>query len=366
LDFPELESEGRGASADEFANVPSPRRRHPALALAATALAAFLVYQIHDDLFFALSHSSAVDVGDARALAATPMDKLPINQFVRMSGMADRESGVIIDTAGSWKFTQFFRLLGTRSRVFVSRVPDPIPVEQAEKDVFVGRLIRFRDLSFEDAIRKHFANRVSATHFFALATVRDKVAASHGGPVVLPDLLGEQVSLAPNDELSMDVARPTDMVVEMPRAKYPDVAAARAAIEQQGGKVLDEVAKASDAKGLALVVTFTEEKRDRAMQALSELDEHVRFRPIRATHTARIAEVTVSKDGLLVQSAKGNSELPFGQILAISTQATVQIPADALILREGERPRDHLKILIVAVFLLGFAAVNLLALRTRA
>jgi hypothetical protein len=76
--------------------------------------------------------------------------------------------------------------------------------------------------------------------------------------------------------------------------------------------------------------------------------------------------VTVGKDGLLVQSAKGSSELPFGQILAISTQATVQIPADALILREGERPRDHLKILIVAVFLLGFAAVNLLALRTRA
>ena len=366
LDFPELESGSGGAPADEFANVPSPRRRHPAIALAATALAAFLIYQIHEDLLFALSHFDAVDVGDARTLAAAPLDKLPLNQYVRMSGMADRESGVIIDTAGSWKFAQFFRLLGTRSRVFVSRVSDPIPVEQAEKDVFVGRLVRFRELSYAAAIRKHFANRVSATHFFAPATVRDKVAASNGGPVVLPDLLGEQVTLAPNDEISIDIARPADMVVEMPLTKYPNVAAARAAIEQQGGKVLDEVAKASDAKSVAFVVTFPEEKRDPGMHALSELDEHVRFLPVRATHTARISEMTVGKEGLLVQSAKESQELPLGQILAISTLASVQIPADALILREGERPRDHIKDLIVVVFLLGFAVVNLLALRARA
>ena len=180
LDFPELESGGDGVSADEFANVPSPRRRHPAIALGAAALAAFLLYQIHDDVFFALSHSDARDLGDARALATAPVDKLPVNAYVRLAGMADRKSGVIIDTAGSWRFTQFFRLLGTRSRIFVSRVADPIPVEQAEKDVFVGRLMRFRDLSFQAAIRKHFANRVTATHFFAPTAVRAKVTAAQG------------------------------------------------------------------------------------------------------------------------------------------------------------------------------------------
>jgi hypothetical protein len=58
-------------------------------------------------------------------------------------------------------------------------------------------------------------------------------------------------------------------------------------------------------------------------------------------------------------------DLPMNQIIAVRTLATVQIPDDAFLLREGERPRDHFKILIVAVFLLGFAAVNLLALRPR-
>ena len=354
-------------SADEFAHVPSSRRRHPAIALAATALAAFLIYQIHDDLLFALSHSEARDIGDARTLVATPVDSLPINQHVRLSGMADRESGVVIDTAGSWKFTQFFRLLGTRSRMFVSRVPDPIPVEQAEKDVFVGRLVRFRDLSFQAAIRKHFANRVSATHFFPPSAVRDRVATSNGGPVVLADMLGEQVSLAPTDELFIDVARPADMVVELPRKKYPDMPAARAAVEQQGGQVLDEAVRSSDANAIALVVTFPEENRDQGMHAVSQLDEHVRFRPLRKTHPVPISGLAAGQGnaGLRIQTAGESKELPLAQVLAVSTQATVQIPDDALLLLEGEKPRDHLKVLIVAAFLLGFAVVNLLAMRAR-
>jgi hypothetical protein len=249
--------------------------------------------------------------------------------------------------------------------VFVSRVPDPIPVEQAEKDVFVGRLVRFSDLSFQAAIRKHFANRVSATHFFAPSAVRDRVATSNGGPVVLADMLGEQVSLAPTDELSIDVARPNDMAIELPRAKTPDMPAARAAVEQRGGQVLDEVVKSSDPKAIALVVTFPEDRRDQGMHALSELDQHVRFRPVRRTHSVPISGLAAGKDGLRMQAAGEPKELPLSQILAISTQATVQIPDDALLLLEGERPRDHLKVLIIAAFLLGFAAVNLLAMRAR-
>lgn len=365
LDFPELESGGGGVSADEFANVPSPRRRHPAIALGAAALAAFLLYQIHDDVFFAFSHSDARDLGDARALATAPADKLPVNAYVRLAGMADRESGVIIDTAGSWRFTQFFRLLGTRSRIFVSRVADPIPVEQAEKDVFVGRLMRFRDLSFQAAIRKHFANRVTATHFFAPTAVRAKVTAAQGGSVVMADMMGEQVALAPNDQVSIDVSRPADVQVEMPRAKWADVAAARAAIEQQGGRVLDDAVSAADHKSVALVVSFPEEVRDKAMNAVSELDPKVRFLPVRATHTARIADIAASQDGLRVKSADGDKELPLARIMAVRTQANVQIPDDALLLREGERPRDHLKVLIAGAFLLGFAFLNLLSLRVR-
>jgi hypothetical protein len=366
LDFPELESEGRGVPGDEFANIPSPRRRHPLVALGAAALAVFLLYQIHDDLFYALSQAQARDVGDARTVAATPIDQLPINRYVRLTGMADRESGVIIDTAGSWRFTQFFRLLGTKSRIFVSRVPDPIPVEQAERDVFVGRLVRFRDLSFEEAIRKHFANRVSATHFFGPAAVRQQVAAMPGGPLSLVDLMGEKVTLARNDELAVDVDRPADVRVEMPRAKWAEPAAARTAVEQQGGQVLADASTAADRNSVALIVTFPEEIRDQAMHAVSELDPRVRFRPVRSTYSVRVADLAAADGGLRFRTGEGEKVLPLERIPAIRTVANVQIPADALLLREGERPSDHWKVLIAGALLLAFALINLLSLRRRA
>lgn len=372
LDFPELESGGPGAPgvpSDEFANIPSSRRRHPVLALAAAVLAVFLIYQVHEDLFFALSSASPTDLGDARALADKPIAGLPLNRMVRISGMADRESGVIIDTAGSWKFKQFFRLLGTRSRVFVSRVPDPIPVEQAEKDVFVGRLLPFRDLSYADAIRKHFANRVMATHFFSPAGVKAQLAGAVGGPLVMTDLLGEKVSLAADDELYVDVSRPADVQVDLPRSKFRDLAAARAAVEGKGATVLDDTLKPSDDKSLSLVITFPAERRDQVMSAIADLDLHVRYRPLRTTYSVKVGELAAGKDaggdGLVLKTGGERKTLRLDQIMAIRTSATVQIPDGALLLSEGDRPSEHYRTIVVVIFLLGFAALNLSALRSR-
>jgi len=365
LDFPELESGDIRASADEFAHVPSPRRRHPAVALGAAGLALFLLYQIHEDVIYAISSSAARDLGDARGVAATPIGQLPINRYVRMSGMVDRESGVIIDTAGSWRLAQFFRVLGTQSRVFVSRVPDPLPVEQAERDVFTGRLVRFRDLSFQGAIRKHFGRHVTATHFFAPAALHEQVARAGSGSLVTSDMLGEKVSLAASDEIAIDVARPSDVQVDLPRAKVADVAAARALIERQGGTVLDEAVKPSDGKSIAVVVTFPPEKRDQAMSTLADLDERVRFRPVRRTYKVRIADVGAAGNGWIVNSGGESKSLAMAQILAIRTLANVQIPDDAILLREGEPPRGQLKTVVVAAFLLAFAFINLLGLRAR-
>ena len=355
--------------ADEFANIPSPRRRHPLLALGAAALAVFLLYQIHDDLFYALSHAQARDVGEARTVAATPIGQLPINEYVRLTGTADRESGVIIDTAGSWRFTQFFRLLGTKSRIFVSRVPDPIPVEQAERDVFVGRLMRFRDLSFEEAIRKHFANRVTATHFFSPAVLRQQVVAAPGGPLTLADLMGEKVVAGARTTSSPSTwAVPADVRVEMPRAKWPDEAAARAAVEQQGGRVLDEAGGRGPAKSVALVVTFPEEARDQAMHAVSELDPRIRFLPVRSTYSVRVADLAPADDGLRFRTGEGEQGAAAGAHSQPSAPwPTCRSRRTRCSLREGERPRDHVKVLLAGAFLLlAFALVNLLSLRVRA
>jgi hypothetical protein len=90
---------------DEFAGIPSNSRRHPVIAVGTAVLACFLLYQIKDDVLYSLSSSTAQDLGDARQVAAAKIDTLPINRTVRLSGRADRESAVVLDTQGSWNFS---------------------------------------------------------------------------------------------------------------------------------------------------------------------------------------------------------------------------------------------------------------------
>jgi hypothetical protein len=289
---------------------------------------------------------------------------LPVNRYVRLAGHADRESAVVLDTQGSWHFTQFFRLLGTNNRIFVRRAADPLPAELAAHDVFVGRLMRFSDLSFQEAIRRYFAGHVSATHFFAPAVVRTALAEASGGSRTITDLLGDRVPLAANDELVIDVDRPGQIRVAFPRERFADQAAARAAVEQQGGQVIEAPGDALDPKSLELVVTFPPDRRDQALQALGEMDRRLRIRPAHATHTARVADLAAVADAIVAKAAGAEPQtFPVAQIQGIGTVAPVQIPDDALILFEGERPREHVKTLVIAALLLGFALANLLALR---
>ena len=354
------------AGEDEFAGIPSSSGRHPVIALGTAALACFLIFQIKDDLRYVLSSGVAQNLGDARAVSTTKIETLPINRYVRLAGKADRESAVVLDTQGSWNFTQFFRLLGTNNRIFVRRVADPLPAEMAAHDVFVGRLMRFSDLSFQAGIRRYFAGHVSATHVFSPAEVRSALAEASGGRLSLTDLLGDRVPLAGNDELAIEVDRPGQIRVGFPRERFSDQAVARAAVEQRGGRVIEVPSEAVDPKSLDLVVTFPPERRDQALHALGEMDRRLRIRPAHTTHHVRVADLGATADAIVVKPADAESQaLPVAQIQGIATLASVQIPDDALILLEGERPREHLKTLIIAAFLFGFAIVNLLALRRR-
>jgi hypothetical protein len=354
------------AGEDEFAGIRSSSGRHPVIALATAALACFLVFQIKDDVRYALSPSVVQDLGDARSVSKAKPDALPINRYVRLAGNADRESAVVLDTQGAWNFMQFFRLLGTNNRIFVRRAADPLPAELAAHDVFVGRLMRFSDLSFQEAIRRYFSGHVSATHFFAPPVVRAALAEATGGSWTITDLLGDRVPLAANDELVIDLDRPGQIRIAFPRERFADQAAARAAVEQQGGQVIEAPSDALDPKSLELVVTFPPDRRDQALQALGEMDRRLRIRPAHATHKARVADLAAIADAIVAKTAGAELQtFPLAQIQGIGTVASVQIPHDALILFEGERPREHVKTLVIAALLLGFALANLLALRRR-
>lgn len=347
---------------DEFADIPSPRTRHPALAVAAALLALFLVVKMRRDLTFFLSSPAPADLGDARALVASPRGPAVLaeglNRVVRVHGTPDRESALEVDTQGSWTFTELFRLLGTQSRIFVHRRESPLPGFRAESDVFEGRLVRFSDLPFEDAIRSYFANHVSATHFFRPDDLRRVVAAGVGAAVTLPDLAGDAVTLGPNDILAFELVRPGEVEVGLPAKRYPSAEAARAALVAHGAQVLRPGRAVPGRQNW--VVAVTPATRDRLMNDLAAIDYESDLRDVRETVKARLADVGVTAGTLTVRD--GAAARPLEGLDSIRMLATVQIPADAYLIVEAETPRDHLADAAIAVVLIAFASVNLVGL----
>jgi hypothetical protein len=145
------------APEDEFAGIRSRAGRHPALALGAAALALFIIFHVRGDIAYSLSSTNPIDLGDASVTfggGAKPGDgtrpravgvpaevlERATNHYVSVRGTPDRESALELDTKGSWVFTQFFRILGTGSRLFVHRRDNPLPGFRAEEDRFEGRL----------------------------------------------------------------------------------------------------------------------------------------------------------------------------------------------------------------------------------
>jgi hypothetical protein len=247
-------------------------------------------------------------------------------------------------------------------------------------------LIHFSDLSFETSIRSYSASHVSATHFFRADELRRAVAvtaAGRGGGagavVTIRDLTGDPVTLGANDLVAIDLARPEEIRIHFPPDKLGSEPLARTEVEKRGGIVISSAGVPSPPGpgGVDVVARFPPERRQAALDEIGDLDRRIEIREARQTFTVRLADVADGGDALILKTPqKGEAEgageseggggqpqrLPLAQIPAIRTLAAVQIPADAWLLIENDRPRDHLHTVLFGAVLLLFAAVNLIGL----
>jgi hypothetical protein len=375
-----------GAAAgepDEFAHIPRPRGRHPVVALAGALLAFFLVFHERRDLRYALAGSTPLDLGSAAALKDPAAAAGLENRFVRVTGTPDRESGLQIDTKGSWVFTQLFRVLGTGDRLFLHRPPSPLPAALAESDSFQGRLIRVDDLPFAAAIRKYFATRVSANHFFDPgAFARALAARGGGGTLTAADLSGDPITLAASSLVAVDVAQPDQVRIGLPRSRFATEADARAVITSRGGEVVTALgemkgrpaANAPEAGPLSstpepptrwtFIARFPAAARQAALDAIGNLDREVEIRDARQTVKLRVDEIApLAGGGLVLRPGQGPArDIPPAAVAAIHTLEPVVIPPDAYLLVEGDVPRQHLPTVLIAAILVMFGVVNLVGL----
>jgi hypothetical protein len=215
---------------DEFAGIePARRVRSPIVALLAALTAGYLLYHLRVDLAYFVSSHAAEQAGDARRLASTTLPAP--NRYVTVTGAPDRSNAALLDTRGKDEFRQFFRLLGTRSRLLVLRTYGALPAERAQRDEFTGRLIQFRDLSFADSIREWFRQRVVATHFLDPGEL---ARARSGHEVTLNDLAGDAVHLTADTSMALDITFPEQYRVVLPRATLASSEAAAQALTTAG------------------------------------------------------------------------------------------------------------------------------------
>ena len=368
---------------DEFAHIPRRRSRHPLITLAGAALAFFLVFYGWRDLRYALSSGDPLELGSAAALFATGKATAELeNRYVRVAGVPDRESALELDTKGSWVFSQLFRVLGTKDHLFVHRMENPLPAPLAEADVFEGRLIRIDELPYAAAIRGYFAKHVTATHYFRTdALIKALGGRSQNAPLAITDRGGDPVSLSADEALAIDVVKPEHVQIGLPQARFPTEDGARAAITSRGGEVVTTKGLvqapappsagssdllASPAKPPArwtFVVHFPADRRQKALDELGDVDRTVEIRDARETIATRASELSVEQDALVVR-APGAAErrLAVADVAAAHTMAPVVIPDGALLLVEGDRPRNHVASIIISLVLLTFGIFNIVAL----
>jgi hypothetical protein len=377
------QSKPPAGTVDEFAHIPRRRSRNPIITLAGALLAFFLVFYGRRDLRYAFSSSEPLELGSAAAVFKSEKATAGLeNRYVRVAGTPDRESALELDTKGSWVFSQLFRVLGTGDRLFVHRLQNPLPADRAEADVFEGRLVRVDDLPYADAIRSYFARHVTATHYFETDAVIKALAGRTGaGPLAVVDRSGDRVSLAVEEPLAVEVSKPDEVQIGLPRLRFATEDAARAAIVERGGEVVaakglvkapaPQSAGASTLLASApeppsrwtFVVRFPPARRQAALDQLGDIDRTVEIRDARETLATHAGELA-SEGGALIVRVPGAPErrLAAADVAAVHTIAPVVIPADAYLLVEGDRPRDHLSSILIALALLTFGAFNIVAL----
>lgn len=335
--------------------------------MAVVVLSAFLIFHQRKDVVYALSSSSPRMLGAAAGLVKTGAAEIPENRYVRITGTPDFESALILDTQGEWKFRTFFRVLETDRRLFVQRAAGPLPLDMVQNNSFAGRLVRLESVSFSDSIRKYFAQHVTSTRVFDANEFR-RAMEDKRLPGTLLDTLGESVNVAGNELLSLDVRVPLHYHVDVPREFYDNLEMATKVLTRAGAVVQSEgksVIREANLSGFAFDCTFPADRESQVFSAVADIAGRTRIIPVVQHVVAPLTQLRAVAGGLEFTKPGGSPVqlMAWENVKSMRTTSTLNIPQDAYLLFEGERPSSHYKSVVATAFLLAFGLVNLLAFR---
>jgi hypothetical protein len=346
--------DGPAEGEDEFAGIePYRPRRSPILAAAVILISGYLLFHLRHDLAYSLRSRTPTPITDVRATfreGAAVQD----DTYVNARAVPDRATAVMLDAKGKDEFIPFVRVMGTGSRLLVAQRRGLRPVGDVYDDVYAGRLMRLRDVSYAETVREYYAKRIAATQFFPVGDVCGRLGQV---PTKLVAISGDEVTFDAARVIGFDVTFRGDYVVTLPRERFPNEADGRGTLEQAGA----EIKEAAETKTeLRFVVQVPDERRDALMEQLRKLDVRSDVQLRKSTYQAPWGQLAAGDGALKLPAAPG--QVPCAWATSFKTFDQLHIPAGAFVLVESERPQDLWYVPVFAVFLILFIAWNALAL----
>jgi len=354
LDLVALALPNAPAGEDEFAGMePYRPRRSPILAVAVILLCGYLVFHMRSDLVYALRSRTPVEIADVRSHFAHPAN-VRSNIYVRLRAVPDRATAVMLDAKGKDEFIPFERVMGTRSRLLIAERRGMRPVGEVYDDVYAGRLLRLSEISYADTVQEHYAKQRGGTQFFNPEDVCSRLGQV---PTRLRALSGDEVELRADQVVGMDVTFPGEYVVTMHRERFPNEADGRSALERLGAEVRESKETKTD---LSFVVHVADERRDALIEGLGKLDARCQIVLRRGTYEMPWGRLSAGQGNIVLPAAPGHASCAW--VTSFFTVEKLEIPEDAFILVEGERPQDLWYVPVFGALFLFFIVWNVLAL----
>ncbi len=142
------EEESSGFSEDTRKPEKQRRRRPIWVAAVVILICLYFVVAMWQDLMFFFTRSEPVPLGEVIGFEGT---ELPDNSYVSVSGIRNPAKGIYLP---GWFYDQnIFQLMGTRLIFVETAKKDDNTTDGLREEIFTGRLLRFGNVSYFQAVR---------------------------------------------------------------------------------------------------------------------------------------------------------------------------------------------------------------------
>ena len=353
------------------------RRRHPLIALAVIGMSAYLMTYAWRDLMFFFQPREPADLGEASAALAGG-ENLD-NRYVRLRGAPDRKRALLIERPISG-FDSFFRLLGTKNRVFVQRYRQTRTTRRGVPYVHVGRVVRFDTLPYRKVIERYFEQTATEERTLtvdALAEARRDGA----GSSLVRDTQGRDLRLQADQILWINYQYPSEWILQFSKAHFASAQAVASRLSELG---LAAVPDKESSRIFWRYVTLVDVARAKQLQsALNRPGQHASIVPRRLSYTASWKQLRAEQGRLIlptndssipiryqvvqgrIEAAEPPREISAQRISEISVALPFVMSPEALVLVEGDQPGDNWYYIPLYLVLSAFILINLWSLLGR-